>query len=214
MYRVGLKWSVRKVTLDILDMFPEVLAKILGHNTVRLCRVYKVNVPKTPVSPCSSSIFAHSLLPFWQLLYWNRWREVKLLSLKLKQVTRKADSHITCRVHAVHLPCRPAEGLECLSHLVYTVQACLFHTCHAAPMPCYVWIGLYSTLFSYSKGLCIVHIANKKWNCNGGPDVLTKYDFCDMTQNVGNYLPIGKASHRRRLESYSKIIIVNVYINF
>jgi hypothetical protein len=35
-----------------------------------------------------------------------------------------------------------------------------------------------------------------------------------MIQNVGNYLPIGKASHRRRLETCSNIIIVNVYINF
>lgn len=51
-------------------------------------------------------------------------------------------------------------------------------------------------------------------HCNGGPDVLTKYDFCDMIRNIGNYLQIGKASHRRRLESCSKIIIVNVYINF
>jgi hypothetical protein len=24
----------------------------------------------------------------------------------------------------------------CLSHLIYTVQPCLNHTCHAAPMPC------------------------------------------------------------------------------
>jgi hypothetical protein len=24
----------------------------------------------------------------------------------------------------------------CLSHLIYTVQPCLIHTCHAAPIPC------------------------------------------------------------------------------
>jgi hypothetical protein len=35
-----------------------------------------------------------------------------------------------------------------------------------------------------------------------------------MIQYVGNYLQIGKATHRSRLESYSKIIIVNVYNNF
>ena len=58
-----MKWSVRKLSLDILDMFPEVLAKSHGHNTVRLGRVCNGNVPKTPVSPCSSSIFAQSLLP-------------------------------------------------------------------------------------------------------------------------------------------------------
>jgi hypothetical protein len=38
--------------------------------------------------------------------------------------------------HAVALPCRAAKGLECVSHLIYTVRPCLIHTCHAAPMPC------------------------------------------------------------------------------
>ena len=33
-------------------------------------------------------------------------------------------------------PCRVAKGLECLSHLIYTVRTCLIHTCHAMPMPC------------------------------------------------------------------------------
>ena len=47
----------------------------------------------------------------------------------------KADSHIVCRAHAVPLPCCDAKGLECLSHLIYTVQPCLIHTCHAMLMP-------------------------------------------------------------------------------
>jgi hypothetical protein len=46
----------------------------------------------------------------------------------------KADSHIAYRAHAVLLPCRAANGLECLSHLIYIVRPCLIHTCHAAPM--------------------------------------------------------------------------------
>ena len=46
-------------------------------------------------------------------------------------ITFKADSHIACRAHAVHLPCRAAKGLECLSHLIYTVRPCRIHTCHA-----------------------------------------------------------------------------------
>jgi hypothetical protein len=29
-----------------------------------------------------------------------------------------------------------ARGLECLSHLIYTVRPCMIHTVHAAPMPC------------------------------------------------------------------------------
>jgi hypothetical protein len=29
-------------------------------------------------------------------------------------VTLKADSHIACRAHAVPMPCRAAEGLECV----------------------------------------------------------------------------------------------------
>jgi hypothetical protein len=28
-----------------------------------------------------------------------------------------------------------AKGLECLSHLIYTLRPCLIHTCHAMPMP-------------------------------------------------------------------------------
>jgi len=42
----------------------------------------------------------------------------------------------TCHAHAVPLPCRAAKGLECLSHLIYTVRPCLIHTCHAVPLPC------------------------------------------------------------------------------
>ena len=41
-----------------------------------------------------------------------------------------------CRAHAVTLPCRAAKGLECLSHLTYTVWPCLIHTCHDTPMTC------------------------------------------------------------------------------
>jgi hypothetical protein len=41
-----------------------------------------------------------------------------------------------CRAHAVPLPCRVAKGLECLSHLIYTVRPYLIHTYHAMPMPC------------------------------------------------------------------------------
>jgi len=36
-----------------------------------------------------------------------------------RHVSLKADSHITCRTHAVPLPCRA-----------------LIHICHAAPLPC------------------------------------------------------------------------------
>jgi hypothetical protein len=37
--------------------------------------------------------------------------------------------------HAVPLPCRYAKGLDCVSHLIYTVQPCLIHTCHVVPLP-------------------------------------------------------------------------------
>jgi hypothetical protein len=33
-------------------------------------------------------------------------------------------------------PCRATKGLDCVSHLIYTVRPCLIHTCHAAPMSC------------------------------------------------------------------------------
>ena len=38
-----------------------------------------------------------------------------------------------CHAHAFPRPCRAAKGLECLSHSIYTVRPCLFHTC-CAPM--------------------------------------------------------------------------------
>ena len=41
-----------------------------------------------------------------------------------------------CRAHAVPLACRVSKGLECLSHLIYTVRPYLIHTYHAMPMPC------------------------------------------------------------------------------
>jgi len=49
LFRVGLKWSVR---MEVLDMFPDVLAKTLDYSTVCLGRVYNGDVPKTSVSPC------------------------------------------------------------------------------------------------------------------------------------------------------------------
>ena len=48
-----------------------------------------------------------------------------------RMVTIKADSHITCRAHAVPLSCLVAKGSECLSRLVYTLRLCLIHIRHA-----------------------------------------------------------------------------------
>jgi hypothetical protein len=43
------------------------------------------------------------------------------LKLILRQSERlKADSHIACRAHAVPLPCRAAEGLECVFPIWFT----------------------------------------------------------------------------------------------
>jgi hypothetical protein len=37
--------------------------------------------------------------------------------------------------HAVLMPCRSAKGLDCISHVIYTVRPGLIHTCHAFPLP-------------------------------------------------------------------------------
>ena len=67
---------------------------------------------------------------------WNFRHNLKYGRHRLSRGRCKADSHIACRAHAFPLPCRAAKGLECLSHLIYTVRPCLIHTRHAAPMPC------------------------------------------------------------------------------
>ena len=56
-------------------------------------------------------------------------------------VTRKADSHIACRAHAVPLPCRAAKGLECVFPIWITQRGRVWftlampHPCHALAMP-------------------------------------------------------------------------------
>jgi hypothetical protein len=42
-----------------------------------------------------------------------------------------------CRAHAAPLPYRAAKGLDCLSHLIYTVRPRLIHTYHATPVSCH-----------------------------------------------------------------------------
>jgi hypothetical protein len=55
--------------------------------------------------------------------------------------TVKADSHITCRAHAVPLPCRAAKGLECVFPIWFMQCARVWSTlamprpCHALTMP-------------------------------------------------------------------------------
>ena len=63
------------------------------------------------------------------------YKGVHYLTFTGRMTTLKADLHIGCSSHAVPLPCRAAKGLECVSHLIYTVRPCLIHTCHAMPMP-------------------------------------------------------------------------------
>ena len=51
----------------------------------------------------------------------------------------KADSHIACRAHAIHLPCRAAKGLECVYPIWFTQCSRVSHmSCHAHAMlrPC------------------------------------------------------------------------------
>jgi hypothetical protein len=47
----------------------------------------------------------------------------------------KTNSHIPFSPHAIPLPCHVAKSLDCVSHLIYKVQPCLIHMCHATAMP-------------------------------------------------------------------------------
>ena len=57
-----------------------------------------------------------------------------------------------CRAHSDPLPCRAAKGLECISHLIYTVRPCLIHTCHAMPMHCFDHAVLLKTTAQHGRG--------------------------------------------------------------
>jgi len=48
----------------------------------------------------------------------------------------KADSHIACRAHAIPLPCRAADGLECVFPVWFTQSGRVWFCCLAMPMPC------------------------------------------------------------------------------
>ena len=68
-------------------------------------------------------------------LQWSIGHYARIYCLSNRRI--KAHSHISCRAHAVPLPCRAAKGFRmCLSHLIYTMRPCLMHTCHAMLMPC------------------------------------------------------------------------------
>ena len=68
--------------------------------------------------------------PAHQMVIYTEWHITDVVLIQLK-----VDSHMACRAHAVPLPCRVANGLECVFPIWFTVRPCLIHTCHAAPMP-------------------------------------------------------------------------------
>jgi hypothetical protein len=51
----------------------------------------------------------------------------------------KVDSHMTCRAHAVPLPCRAAKGLECVFPIWFTLCGRVWFTL-AMPRPCHALI--------------------------------------------------------------------------
>jgi len=59
----------------------------------------------------------------------------------LLQCLFKTDSHMACHSHAVPMPCRAAEGLECIFHIWFTQCGRVWFTlavpcpCHAPTMP-------------------------------------------------------------------------------
>jgi hypothetical protein len=74
----------------------------------------------------------------------------------------KANSHIPCRVPA--MPCRQKFGL-CRSHLFYTAQLYLIHTCQAVPLPCSDHAALNATF-------------------QGHGTVGTRHSMCELTSTV------------------------------
>jgi hypothetical protein len=82
------------------------------------------------------------------------WKDRKMARARMHtDVLANRRAHARARTHAhtqsqyvnticnsikadLHLACRAAKGLECLSHVIYTVRPCLIHTCHSMPVPC------------------------------------------------------------------------------
>jgi hypothetical protein len=60
----------------------------------------------------------------------------KFKKLYCLSVERRTSDIFLTEGRFTHTACRASKGLECLSHLIYTVRPRLIHTCHAAPMPC------------------------------------------------------------------------------
>ena len=52
----------------------------------------------------------------------------------------------------------------CLSHLIYTLRPCLFHTCHAMPMPCSDHAVL---LKATARPCCAVALRRTAWSEHG-----------------------------------------------
>jgi hypothetical protein len=62
----------------------------------------------------------------------------------------KANSHITCRAHAVSLPYRAAMGLDCVFPIWFTQCSRVWFTCHATTMPLLKW-----PLKAYDRPACV-----------------------------------------------------------
>jgi hypothetical protein len=63
-----------------------------------------------------------------------------------------SDSQVSCRAHAVPLHRHADKGLQCVSHMIYTVWPYLIHTYYAVPMPfpyIVMPIEVYSVSFPY-----------------------------------------------------------------
>ena len=58
----------------------------------------------------------NTFFPFMSLCCSFKYVAIMLMARQVCDITGvlKADSHIACRAHAVPLPCRAAEGLECI----------------------------------------------------------------------------------------------------
>jgi hypothetical protein len=120
------------------------------------------------------------------------WPWLSLTNCRLVTLTslRRTDTY-----HAVPLPCRAANGLDCVFPIWFTMWPCLIHTYHAVPLPCYEYAILKATSHGHGR-VTAWYVWNsisrpetayrrparvRHWRSNGRVVTGSRHGMCELT---------------------------------